>query len=142
MIVLDTNVLSELMRPRADRSPAVVAFMSGYRQSDCFIAAVTLAEMLVGVALKPPGRRRDALARSAEMIAGQFADRVLPFDDRAARIYASIWAGRRQRGLHCAALDLQIGAIALASGMSLATRNLSDFAECGLTLVDPWQDTP
>ena len=97
------------------------------------------AEIRSGVAYLPDGACRRGLAEVADRAFGRlFADRILPFDSRAARIYADIAARRRRRGRPISPADCQIAAIALSRGMALATRNLRDFADTGAELIDPW----
>lgn len=138
MIVLDTNVLSELMRPAP--SVTVLRWVAGYPAASLFTTAVTQAEILFGLALLPEGRRRsDLLAATKQMFAEDFAGRVLPFDTVAATAFALIAAGRRQKGRPTSVFDAQIAAIASSRGAALATRNVADFVECGLSIVNPWE---
>ena len=137
MLLLDTNVVSELARPHPD--PGVAAWTRQRPADSLFFSAVGEAELRHGVAIMPPGRRRTALANALErMMALYFAGRILPFDSAAARAYAVIMADRRRMGLHAARADSQIAAIARAHGMAVATRNIGDFAAAGVDLVDPW----
>ncbi|HEX7758441.1 MAG TPA: type II toxin-antitoxin system VapC family toxin [Caulobacteraceae bacterium] len=138
MIVLDTNVVSELMRPVP--SDAVVRWVSKQPAARLFTTTVTQAEILFGIALLSDGRRRDALAIAAEqMFAEDFLDRILPFDQAAAQAFAPIAASRRQDGRPIASFDAQIAAITLSRDAALATRNISDFEGCGLVLNNPWE---
>jgi toxin FitB len=137
MIVFDTNVVSELMR--ATPNAKVRAWFAGQRRSTLFTTSITKAEILYGIALLPAGRRKAALADAAErMFASVFASRMLAFDAVAATHYAEILMARRHAGKPMETLDAQIAATALAAGADIATRNVSDFEGCGLTLVDPW----
>lgn len=137
MIVLDTNVISELMRPTP--SPEVATWLSRETPADVFLTAVTEAELRYGVALVPDGRRRRALERVVEeIIREDFRGRVLPFDSQVAPAYARIVSERRAAGRPISQLDAQIAAIALTHAATLATRNVRDFEGCGLELVDPW----
>ena len=139
MIVLDTNVVSELMRPLPN--PAVEQWVATRPAASLFFSAVGEAELRYGVAILASGRRRDALASAIEaMLREDFAGRVLPFDSDAARAYAEIAAGRRAAGRPVAQADGQIAAITRSRGMALATRNVRDFAEMGIELLDPWAD--
>lgn len=142
MIVLDTNVLSELMRARPD--PRVVAWLDAQEPARLSVTAITAAELLYGVARLPVGSRRSRLSTMVgEMLEIDFAGRVLPFDAAAAVEYARICAGRERRGRPVGSADAQIGAIATACGASaLATRNTKDFDQMGLDLVDPWTAPP
>jgi len=139
MILLDTNVLSELMRPQPN--PAVVAWVNA-QSSVAWVNAITQAEISLGIALLPDGKRRDALAAAArQMFEEDFAARCLPFDSVAAEHFARLVAERRSIGRPITTQDAQIAAIALANDMPLATRNTDDFkAIPGLALVDPWND--
>lgn len=137
MIVLDTNVISEMMRP--DPSPTVENWLAGQPAAGMFISAITEAELRYGLALLPAGqRRRRLLAQAEAMLAEDFAGRILPFDSAAAEAYAPIAAARRLAGRPISQADAQIAAIAASRGAAIATRNVSDFAECGIPVVDPW----
>ena len=140
MIVLDTNVLSELMRSQP--AAPVFAWVSAQPRATLYTTSVSKAEVLFGIAVLPEGRRRLALAAAAEaMFADDFEGRVLPFDEAAAVHYAEIVAARRREGRPIAAFDAQIAATARVAGAGIATRDTGDFAGCGLTLVNPWQAT-
>lgn len=137
MIVLDTNVLSELMRAAPD--PNVEGWIAARPASSLFVTTVTQAEILYGVALLPPGKRRDRLDIAVNGLFEQdFADRLLPFDEAAAREFAGIVFGRRRRGLPISQFDAQIAAITKSRGAALATRNVADFLHCGVAVVNPW----
>jgi Predicted nucleic acid-binding protein, contains PIN domain len=137
MIVLDTNVISELMRPRG--YPPVIAWADDQPTSEIYLTAVTTAELRYGVARLPDGRRKTDLANRIERsLAEDFAGRILPFDDNAAALYAEIVTHREQRGLPISMADAQIAAICRHLGGSLATRNTKDFAHTGVDVVDPW----
>ncbi|HXC26889.1 MAG TPA: type II toxin-antitoxin system VapC family toxin [Stellaceae bacterium] len=137
MIVLDTNVLSELMRSAPH--PSVFAWTAGQRRSDLYTTSVNVAEILYGIAAMPLGRRRSGLTTLAEaMFMEDFVGRILPFDDVAAAQYAEIVTSRRRQGRPIEAFDAQIAAIALVAKADLATRDMSGFAGCGLSLIDPW----
>ena len=141
MIVLDTNVLSELMRPRP--APWVVSWVDRQPAKRLFTTTVTRAEILYGLALLDPGPRRDRLTEAArEIFAVELAGRVLPFDSDASDSYAEIASARRRAGRPISAFDAQIAAIARSRGAALATRNLGDFEECGIELIDPWTTSP
>ncbi len=138
MFILDTNVLSELMRPAP--SDAVLRWVAGHSAASLFTTTVTQAEILFGLALLPEGRRRSDLLTAAEqMFAEDFAGRVLPFDAAAATAFAPIAAGRRQKGQPTGAFDAQIAAIAASRDAALATRNVADFLDCGFPIVNPWE---
>lgn len=136
-VLLDTNVVSELLRPSPN--PAVESWVAGHEASDLCFSAVGEAELRYGVALLPAGRRRDALAGAVEAILREdFEDRLLPFDSRAAREYANIAASRRTAGRPVAPADCRIAAIARSRDLAVATRNVRDFADMEIELVDPW----
>jgi len=138
VIVLDTNVVSELTKPSP--SPAVVTWMSVQPRNDLFTTTITMAEILYGVEILPRGKRREALLREAEATFAQdFASRILPFDERAAHFFALIAATRRVQGKPISVSDAQIAAISRASGATLATRNTDDFGGCGVQLINPWE---
>lgn len=137
-ILLDTNVLSELMRPQP--AAGVLAWFAGQRDAMFFVSAVTRAEILLGIALLPTGKRRDGLAVAAErMFEEDFAGRGLAFDDACAAEYALLVSERLRQGQPVSTEDGQIAAIALRHGLPLATRNTKDFTGItGLTLINPW----
>ncbi len=138
-VLLDTNVVSELLRPSPN--PAVEGWVAGRQAADLHFSAVSEAELRYGVALLPAGRCRDALALAVEAILREdFEDRVLPFDSEAAREYADIAASRRTAGRPVAPADCQIAAIARSRDLTIATRNVRDFADMEIELVDPWAD--
>ena len=138
-VLLDTNVVSELLRPSP--SPGVESWVADRQATDLHFSAIGEAELRFGVAILPAGRRRDALASAIEAILREdFEDRVLPFDSRAAREYAAIAAGRRTAGRPVAPADCQIAAIARSRDLTIATRNVRDFADMEIELVDPWAD--
>jgi hypothetical protein len=137
MILLDTNVVSEVMKAVPDA--AVVAGVDKAPRATLFVASVTEAELLYGVALLPPGRRREGLARAINLTFAQyFRGRILPFDSAAAAAFAEIAASRRKAGRPIGQSDAQIAAIVRAHGATLATRDKADFEGCGVTIVDPW----
>ena len=137
MVVLDTNVLSELMRPAADR--VMTAWFADRATSSLYLTAVSEAELRFGIAIMPSGRRRDGLAAGLErMLRTGFANRILPFDSRAAHAYAEIAAARRRMGRRIPEADCQIAAIARSHGMAVATRNVGDFSDTGIEVIDPW----
>jgi toxin FitB len=137
MILLDTNVLSELMRPVP--SAAVESWMSDQPVAGIFISSITEAELRYGLALLPDGQRQRRLVAQVEaMLAEDFAGRILPFDSPAASAYARIAAARRLSGRPISQADAQIAAVAASRGASLATRNIADFVDCGVEVVDPW----
>ena len=137
MILLDTNVVSELMKLAPE--PAVMVWINTLPGSTVFISAVTQAEILYGVALVPEGKRREGLAQAARIaFETYFRGRILPFDPEAAEAFAALAAGRRQVGRPISQADAQIAAIARSRGADLATRNVADFEGCGVEIVNPW----
>lgn len=136
-LLLDTNVLSELLRARPDS--AVLAWFASQPANGLFVSAVTQAEMMLGARLLPAGKRRQRLEQALEaMFVEDFAGRVLPFDSGSAADYAAVVAARRSAGTPISQFDGQIAAIALSRRLGLATRNVSDFEGCGLALTNPW----
>ena len=139
MILLDTNVISELMR--AEPAQIVLDWFGKHDAGDLFISAVTEAELRTGVAILPEGQRRDRLQLAVDsMIDQDFQSRVLPFDSLAAKAYAEIAAQRRASGRPIAEADCQIAAIARATDAPIATRNVKDFNGCGVCVINPWND--
>jgi predicted nucleic acid-binding protein len=137
VILLDTNILSELMRRLPE--PAVETWIGAQPATAMFISAITEAELRYGLALLPNGHRRQRLLAQLEaMLSEDFAGRILPFDSAAAGAYASIAAARRLAGRPISQADAQIAATAASRGAAIATRNVSDFAECGIAVLDPW----
>ena len=140
MFLLDTNVVSELLRPSPD--PAVEIWVGDHRATDLYFSAIGEAELRYGVAILPAGRRQTALTSAIEAILREdFDDRILPFDSEAARAYAEIAATRRFAGRPAAPADCQIAAIARSRDMAVATRNVRDFEDIDIELVDPWAAT-
>ncbi|MDH5675380.1 MAG: type II toxin-antitoxin system VapC family toxin [Myxococcales bacterium] len=138
MIILDTNVLSELMRPTPE--PAVVAWLEARPSPDLYTTAVTQAEILHGILLLPEGKRRAALQAAALGLFEQdLAGHVLGFTSHDALPYAQIAADRRRAGRPISHFDAQIAAIARRNRASVATRNVNDFVDCGVDIVDPWR---
>ena len=137
MIVLDTNVLSELMK--AEPAPSVVEWVSSQPASRLFITAITQGEILYGIGLLPEGKRRNRIAIVAPaMFAEDFNNRILAFNSDAAAAYADIAVARRSKGRRISQFDAQIAAIARSSGAAVATRNVADFEGCGVDLINPW----
>ena len=137
MIVLDTNVVSELLR--LVPSSQVEAWLSAQDGEQVYFTAVGEAELRHGVAVLPAGRRRTALTKAIEGILDEdFRGRILPFDSAAAKAYAAIAAERRAAGRPISQFDCQIAAIARANAAAVATRNTTDFEACGILLMDPW----
>jgi len=138
MILFDTNVLSELMRPTP--SAKVVGWIEARPRSRLGITAITQAEILYGIELLPKGRRKSGLLGAAQtMFSEDFRGRVFPFNSDAAHAFAKISAARHTQGKPISQLDAQIAAIASSTGCDLATRDMRDFEGCGVDLHDPWQ---
>lgn len=138
MIVLDTNVISEVVKPTP--SPAVISWLNVQHSADIHVTSVTLGEINYGVASLPAGRRRTDLAAAIEEFMHQaFGDRILDYDADSARHYGEIMATRRRIGRPLTAPDGQIAAIARHHGFRLATRNITDFDDCGIGLVNPFE---
>jgi hypothetical protein len=140
VIIADTNVVSELMLPVP--SERVRAWVTEQRKEDeVFLTAVNVAEIVYGIELLPKGKRRDDILLAAEaMLATEFVDRILSFDEPAARAFGKIAAARRLMGRPISEFDAQIASITRANDATLATRNIADFEDCGIRLVNPWVD--
>jgi len=137
MIVLDTNVVSEGMKPAP--LPAVMTWLDSLDPADLAVTTVTMAEILYGTELLPRGRRRSDLeVRFRSFIARVLDDRILAFDRHAAEHYAVIAAARRKAGRSTAVADAMVGAIVAANGGTIATRNVRDFTDFGIPVIDPW----
>ena len=137
MIILDTNVLSELMKPKPDRR--VVRWVDSQPAASLFTTSITQAEILHGIMLLAPGLKRRAFEAAAEaMFREDFAGRVLAFGSDSAPPYARIAVDRRRAGRPISHFDAQIAAIAVSCGTPVATRNTADFEGCGVDLVNPW----
>ncbi|MCJ7796721.1 MAG: type II toxin-antitoxin system VapC family toxin [Thermoleophilia bacterium] len=137
MILLDTNVVSELMRRAPD--PSVMVWIDEQPQYSLYISAVTRAEIELGIAVVPEGRRKHGLQAAAMRMFAEFHGRCLAFDEPAASRYAALVSSRTRAGRPISVEDAQIAAMALAAGFVLATRNVRDFADIdGLSVVDPF----
>ncbi|MGC4108266.1 MAG: type II toxin-antitoxin system VapC family toxin [Thermomicrobiales bacterium] len=139
MIVLDTNVLSELMNPRP--SPVVVGWLASQPEHLLVTTAITAAEIHAGVAILPHGKRRRDLHARALSVLAPYEDRTLVFDTQSALHYAEVVAIRRAIGRVSHPQDAMIAAICRHHGATLATRNVDDFERIGLDLINPW-DAP
>jgi predicted nucleic acid-binding protein len=138
MVVLDTNVISEALRPVP--AEPLKRWMLEHGPTALFTTAICEAEIALGAAQLPEGRRRRELEEAIARIFREiFGRRVLPFDRAAASAYATIGATRRRLGRPIAPLDAQIAAIARAHSAAVATRNVADFTDCGIDIVDPWR---
>jgi hypothetical protein len=137
MIVLDTNVVSELMKPAPAKK--VLDWVGSKAATSLYITSITQAEILHEILLLPAGKRRKAIELAAAgMFEEDFDGRILPFASDAARLYAEIATERRRRGQPISHFDAQIAAIARATGAVVATRNVSDFTHCGVDIANPW----
>ncbi len=137
MIVLDTNVLSEMMRPVP--SPVVMQWLESQPAEHLMTTALTVAEIEHGIGRLPAGKRRNTLESSFRtLLARGFSQRVLPFDAAAAAEYAEIAVRRERSGRQVHGMDLLIAAVVRARGLVLATRNEGDFQACGFEVVNPW----
>jgi toxin FitB len=140
MTILDTNVLSEVLKP--EPSKVVFNWLAAQEQWSTFTTAVTKAEILYGLSLLPAGKKRTRLSAAIErMFDEEFEGRILPFDENAAREYATIAAGPATKGRPISQFDAQIAAIARSHRAVLATRNVTDFEGCGIDIVNPWAET-
>ena len=138
MIVLDTNVISELTRRVPE--PGVTSWLDSLPAEEVGTTAVTAAELLYGVARMPGGRRKTELAAAVRGLLGdEFRGRVLPFDERCASRYADIVCGRETLGRPIGVADAQIAAICRTAEAMLATRNTDDFSGTGIELINPWK---
>ncbi|MEW6486939.1 MAG: type II toxin-antitoxin system VapC family toxin [Thermodesulfobacteriota bacterium] len=137
MIVLDTNVVSEAMKPQPH--PAVQTWLDAQAAETLYLSSVTLAELLFGIGTLPAGRRRDALAQVLEGLLELFEDRVLAFDADAARHYAGLAVSARAAGKGLPTPDGYIAAIAAARGFTVATRDVAPFQAAGLAVINPWE---
>lgn len=139
MILLDTNVLSECLRPQPDG--AVLNWLSRQPRASLFTATMVEAELLYGVQLLPEGDRKVQLLRAIQAIFNEdFAGRVLSLDREAAQAYAVIASARKKAGKPISQMDAMIASVAQTRGATLATRNTKDFVDCGIELVNPWSD--
>ena len=137
MIVLDTNVVSEIMRARPE--PVVLAWLDAQAPSELWLTAVGAAELMFGIARLDDGARKQQLARTVSaMLETDFAGQVLPFDLAAASVYAQMVAQRERMSKPIAMADAQIASVCLAHGTTLATRNQKHFDGVGLTIINPW----
>lgn len=136
MILVDTNVWSETMRPGPD--PGVVAWLRAHRH-EAAISTITVGELLTGLALLPGGRRRDFLTGHVEELIARARERSYSYDEQAARKLPAILAARRRIGREVSKpVDAMIAAVAASRGMAVATRNTTDFAGMGVELINPW----
>jgi predicted nucleic acid-binding protein len=136
MILLDTNVVSEAMKP--EPAPAVRTWLDAQAAETLYLSSVTIAELLFGIGALPKGRRRDRLNAALDGVLELFADRILPFHIKAARRYAELAVSARAAGKGFPTPDGYIAAIAAAHDFAVASRDTSAFTAAGLTVIDPW----
>ena len=139
MILLDTNVVSEVMRPSP--SPTVLDWLNGQRSEGLFMSTVTIGEIAYGLRILPVGKRRSALGERFErFVALAFDRRVLAYDEPAARACGELMGERKELGRPMSVPDGQIAGIARSRHLSVATRNVSDFERCGVEIIDPFRE--
>lgn len=138
MIILDTNVVSEPLKPKAD--PKIIDWLDEQAAETLFLTSVNLAELLAGIAVLPDGKRKELLTTNLSAVLDQlFGDRILPFDAAAAQEFAQITAMARDKGQGMSMADCQIAAIAKAHGFMVATRDVAPFETAGVTPINPWE---
>lgn len=137
MIVLDTNVISEMTKPQ--RSQWVVDWLNAQPLNTLYLTSITVAEKGYGLAAMPPGRRRQDLLAAFGQTRELFAGRILPFDEAAAITYAALAAGAKAKGRALPTADGYIAAIAATHGFAVATRDTSPFVAAGLGVINPWE---
>lgn len=136
MILLDTNVVSEAMKP--EPHPSVRDWLDAQAAETLFLSSVTVAELMFGIGALPRGKRKDRLATTLDGVMELFEPRILPFDTQAARRYADLAVKARKAGKGFPTPDGYIAAIAAARGFAVASRDTAAFAAAGLTVIDPW----
>ncbi len=136
MIVLDTNVVSEAMKP--EPHPAVMAWLNAQAAPTLYLSSVTLAELLFGIATLPEGRRKDMLSKALDGLLSLFRDRVLPFDTDAARCYAELAVTARASGRGFPTPDGYIAAVAASRGFLVASRDTSPYEAARVPVINPW----
>ncbi len=137
MIVLDTNVVSEAMKP--EPHPAVRAWLNNQVAETLYLSSVTLAELLFGIAALPAGKRKDRPAQTLDGLVGLFRDRVLPFDTDAARHYADLAVTAQAGGRGFPTPDGYIAAIAASRGFIVASRDMAPYEAAGVPVINPWE---
>lgn len=141
MILLDTNVVSEVMKARP--AETVVTWLNGQESAKLYVSAITIGEIAYGLRILPDGKRRSGLReRFEQFIALAFDQRVLAYDESAARIYGELMGDRKELGLPMSVPDGQIAAIARRDHLSVATRNVLDFQNCGVEVINPFNFAP
>lgn len=138
MLILDTNVVSELMNPQG--LEAVKTWAKQQVRQDVFVTAITQAEILYGIRTLPEGRRKSRLQASALVVfEAELANQILPFDSDSAQHFATISAQRRRQGKPISQFDAQIAAICRVHQAAIAPRNVEDFTDCGIDIINPWE---
>ena len=137
MIVLDTNVVSEAMKP--EPHPAVRAWLNDQAAETLYLSSVTFAELLFGIGALPAGKRKDMLAQVLDGLIGLFRDRGLPFDIDAARRYAELAVAAKVAGRGFPAPDGYIAAIAVSRGFIVASRDTAPYEAASVTVINPWE---
>jgi predicted nucleic acid-binding protein len=137
MIVLDTNIISEMMKPAPH--PAVHAWLNDQAEETLYLSSITLAELLFGIGILPAGKRKDLLIQALDAIAELFRDRMLPFDSDAARHYAALAVKARAAGRGFPTPDGYIAAIAVARGYIVASRDTAPYAAADVAVINPWE---
>jgi toxin FitB len=137
MIVLDTNVVSEAMKP--EPNPSVRAWLNDQPAETLYLSSVTLAELLFGIAALPTGMRKNVLAQALDGLMGLFTDRVLPFDIDAARQYAMLAVAAQTRGREFPTPDGYIAAIAASRDFIVASRDTAPYEAVGISVINPWE---
>lgn len=141
MILLDTNIVSELMKSRP--AEAVLAWLNGQPSEKLYLSAVTIGEIAYGLRILPDGKRRSGLRERFERFVALALDqRVLSYDEPAARLYGELMGDRRELGLPMSVPDGQIAAIARRDHLAIAIRNVLDFEHCGIEVINPFEFTP
>lgn len=139
MIILDTNVVSEPMK--LNGNPAVQTWLDQQAAETLYLTATSLSELLVGIEILPDGKRKEGLdAALSELVVGLFGSRILPFDQRAAMVYAPLVGRARANGQLISVADGQIAAIAAVHGFTVATRDTAPFVTVGLPVINPWEE--
>ena len=138
MILLDTNIVSEVMR--AMPAESVLEWLNEQDSSELYVSTITIGEIVYGLRVLPDGKRRSGLNEKFErFIAQAFAQRVVPYDEPSARLYGEVMGARKELGRPMSVPDGQIAAIARSNHMAVATRNVTDFERCGIEIINPFE---
>jgi predicted nucleic acid-binding protein len=138
MIILDTNVVSELSKPVGNAR--ALAWLDSQPEQTLFLTAITLAEILEGVSLLPDGKRKQMLRATMNEVVARFVNPVLPFDRQAAEVYATLVVRAKAKNYTLLIADAQIASIATAHGFAVATRDSDPFRAAGVKVINPWED--